>query len=424
MGRGLPALIVTGLPGAGVQDARERVRPAVEGAKLEWPLRRVVVNLAPANVRKEGPGLDLPLVMSVLAATRQIPSDRLGSFAFAGEVSLKGELLTTPGILTVAIAAATAGVRRDRGARRQCRRGRTGRGAPGGRRGDTVRRGRVPPGHVGGARRGDTHGRCTGRRERGPGRGARTDASAPCPRGRGGRWSQHAHGGFARCREDHARPAAADDPARALARGIPGSDAAPFGGRTARFVEGAAPRAPVPRAAPFGVDGGAARRWQHLRPTRRSQSRAPRRPVPRRAHRVPARRRRGTATTARGRPRRHHAGGRIGGVPGPIHPRGRGQPVSVRLRRGRDQAVRVQARPGRSCTGTSCRDRCSIGSTSGCASLGSPRKSCWAPRRERRPREHEPGSRRRASGSADDGPRWGCRATRTCRGRSRAGRVR
>ena len=49
VGRGLPTLIVTGLPGAAVQDARERVRPAVEGAELEWPLRRVVVNLAPAN---------------------------------------------------------------------------------------------------------------------------------------------------------------------------------------------------------------------------------------------------------------------------------------------------------------------------------------------------------------------------------------
>jgi magnesium chelatase family protein len=111
VGRGLPTLIVTGLPGAAVQDARERVRPAVEGAQLEWPLRRVVVNLAPANVRKEGPGLDLPLVMSVLAATRQVPRDRLGSFAFAGELSLKGELLATPGILTVAIAAARAELR-------------------------------------------------------------------------------------------------------------------------------------------------------------------------------------------------------------------------------------------------------------------------------------------------------------------------
>jgi magnesium chelatase family protein len=111
VGRGLPSLTVTGLPGAAVQDARERVRPAVEGARLEWPLRRVVVNLAPANVRKEGPGLDLPLVMSVLAATRQIPRVRLQEIAFAGEVSLRGELLTTPGVLTVAITAARAGLR-------------------------------------------------------------------------------------------------------------------------------------------------------------------------------------------------------------------------------------------------------------------------------------------------------------------------
>jgi magnesium chelatase family protein len=110
VGRGLPALVVTGLPGAAVQDARERVRPAVEGAGLEWPLRRVTVNLAPANVRKEGPGLDLPLVMSVLAATRQVPPDRLSAHAFAGELSLKGELLATPGILSVAIGASRAGL--------------------------------------------------------------------------------------------------------------------------------------------------------------------------------------------------------------------------------------------------------------------------------------------------------------------------
>ena len=59
VGRGLPSLTVTGLPGAAVQDARDRIRPAVEHAELEWPLRRVVVNLAPGNLRKEGAGLDL-----------------------------------------------------------------------------------------------------------------------------------------------------------------------------------------------------------------------------------------------------------------------------------------------------------------------------------------------------------------------------
>jgi len=108
VGRGLPALTVAGLPGTGVQDARERVRPAVESAGLEWPLRRVVVNLSPANARKEGPGFDLPIAMGVLAASAQVPSAPLASYAFSGELSLKGELVGTPGILAVAIAAAGA----------------------------------------------------------------------------------------------------------------------------------------------------------------------------------------------------------------------------------------------------------------------------------------------------------------------------
>jgi magnesium chelatase family protein len=110
VGRGLPSLTVTGLPGAAVQDSRDRIRPAVEGAGLEWPLRRVVVNLAPGNLRKEGPGLDLPIATCVLAATGQVPGKLLGHYAFAGELSLKGELLPTPGVLSVAIAAARAGL--------------------------------------------------------------------------------------------------------------------------------------------------------------------------------------------------------------------------------------------------------------------------------------------------------------------------
>ena len=103
-------MTLTGLPGAAVRDATERIRPAVESQKLEWPLRRVVVNLAPGNLRKEGPGLDLPVATGVLAATAQVPTAKLGRFALAGELSLKGELMPTPGILSVAIAAARAGL--------------------------------------------------------------------------------------------------------------------------------------------------------------------------------------------------------------------------------------------------------------------------------------------------------------------------
>ncbi len=110
VGRGLPALTLTGLPGAAVQDARERIRPAVEHAGLEWPLRRVVVNLAPGNLRKEGAGLDLPIAASVLAATAQVPTASLTGLVFFGELSLRGEVLPTPGVLSVAIAAAQAGL--------------------------------------------------------------------------------------------------------------------------------------------------------------------------------------------------------------------------------------------------------------------------------------------------------------------------
>ncbi|HEY6566445.1 MAG TPA: magnesium chelatase domain-containing protein, partial [Actinomycetota bacterium] len=110
VGRGLPSLTLTGLPGAAVRDACDRIRPAVEGSGLEWPLRRVTVNLAPGNLRKEGPGLDLPVAMGVLAATSQVPTTSLERFVFSGELSLKGELMPTPGVLSVAIAAARRGL--------------------------------------------------------------------------------------------------------------------------------------------------------------------------------------------------------------------------------------------------------------------------------------------------------------------------
>lgn len=109
VGRGLPALLVTGLPGAGIQDARERVRPAVENSGLEWPLRRVTVNLSPAELRKDGPGFDLPIAASVLAATGQVPEEPLERYVLAGELSLKGGMVPTPGILAVAATAADAG---------------------------------------------------------------------------------------------------------------------------------------------------------------------------------------------------------------------------------------------------------------------------------------------------------------------------
>jgi magnesium chelatase family protein len=83
----------------------------VENSGLEWPLRRVTVNLSPADLRKEGPGFDLPIAVAVLAATTQVPHEKLPSYALAGELSLRGNLLSTPGVLAVAAASARAGMR-------------------------------------------------------------------------------------------------------------------------------------------------------------------------------------------------------------------------------------------------------------------------------------------------------------------------
>ncbi len=110
IGRGLPSLTLTGLPGVAVQDARDRIRPAVESSGLEWPLRRIVVNLSPGNLRKEGPGLDLPIAIGVLAASGQVPKPPLARYALVGELSLRGDLVPTPGVLSHAIAAHRAGL--------------------------------------------------------------------------------------------------------------------------------------------------------------------------------------------------------------------------------------------------------------------------------------------------------------------------
>jgi magnesium chelatase family protein len=109
--RGLPAFTVVGLADAAVREARERVRAAILNSGYEFPQRRITANLAPADVPKVGPGLDLALACAVLAASGQLPSDRLESHALFGELSLDGELRPCHGTLAVAQAAGEAGLR-------------------------------------------------------------------------------------------------------------------------------------------------------------------------------------------------------------------------------------------------------------------------------------------------------------------------
>ena len=98
---GMPAFTVVGLPDAAVQESRERVRAAIRNSGLNFPSRRYTVNLAPANLRKEGPAYDLPIAVGVLAATDQAPLPALGGALFVGELSLDGSVRHVSGILPI-----------------------------------------------------------------------------------------------------------------------------------------------------------------------------------------------------------------------------------------------------------------------------------------------------------------------------------
>jgi magnesium chelatase family protein len=103
--RGMTGFTIVGLPDAAVQESRERVRSAIRNCRLEFPLRRYVVNLAPAEMRKEGPAYDLPIAMGVLAATEQLPPeglDALDDAVFVGELSLDGSLRHVRGVMSFA----------------------------------------------------------------------------------------------------------------------------------------------------------------------------------------------------------------------------------------------------------------------------------------------------------------------------------
>lgn len=100
---GLPSFDIVGLPNTAVREARDRVRSAIRNSGFQFPLQRVTVNLAPADLRKEGSGLDLPIAIGILAATNQCGCSSLSKFVFSGELSLEGSLRPVPGVLTMAI---------------------------------------------------------------------------------------------------------------------------------------------------------------------------------------------------------------------------------------------------------------------------------------------------------------------------------
>ena len=107
--RGLPNFTIVGLPDAAVREARERVRAALVNCGFEFPLRRIVVNLAPASLRKAGPGMDLAIAAALLSASGQLEWEGLARVALAGELALDGSTRPVQGALAMAEAARESG---------------------------------------------------------------------------------------------------------------------------------------------------------------------------------------------------------------------------------------------------------------------------------------------------------------------------
>ncbi|MCK9479569.1 MAG: YifB family Mg chelatase-like AAA ATPase, partial [Firmicutes bacterium] len=109
---GLPAFDIVGLPDAAVKESKERVRSAIKNSNFEMPTKRITVNLAPADKKKEGPAFDLPITVALLAAIEQIERGCLGEYMFLGELSLDGRLRSINGVLPMVICAKQNGVKK------------------------------------------------------------------------------------------------------------------------------------------------------------------------------------------------------------------------------------------------------------------------------------------------------------------------
>lgn len=108
---GLPYWEIVGLPDASVKEAKERVRIAIKNSDIEFPSRRIIVNLSPANTRKEGSSFDLPIAVGILLATEHIINQDIQNYAFVGELSLDGKLNKVRGILPMCIEAKRLGIK-------------------------------------------------------------------------------------------------------------------------------------------------------------------------------------------------------------------------------------------------------------------------------------------------------------------------
>src|SRR5690606_31098643 len=109
LANGLPGMALVGLPEAAVKESKDRVRSAIQNSGFDFPARRITLNLAPADLPKDGGRFDLAIALGVLAANGQVPLDALGELECLGELALSGEVRAVQGVLPAALAARTAG---------------------------------------------------------------------------------------------------------------------------------------------------------------------------------------------------------------------------------------------------------------------------------------------------------------------------
>src|SRR4051812_25229190 len=105
----ITSIVIVGLPDAAVKESRDRVTTALNNSGYTFPMGRVTINLAPADVRKEGPSFDLPIAVGMLAASEQMETDQLDNFAMVGELALTGAVRSVKGILPIALRARADG---------------------------------------------------------------------------------------------------------------------------------------------------------------------------------------------------------------------------------------------------------------------------------------------------------------------------
>ncbi|MBE3091326.1 MAG: YifB family Mg chelatase-like AAA ATPase [Candidatus Atribacteria bacterium] len=106
---GLPSFNIVGLPDTAVQESRERVRAAIKNSEFEFPMQRITVNLAPADIKKEGPIFDLSIALAILVASKQVKPDLLNEYLIMGELSLDGSIKPVNGVLPIALMAKKMG---------------------------------------------------------------------------------------------------------------------------------------------------------------------------------------------------------------------------------------------------------------------------------------------------------------------------